>query len=162
MIALRLFLLMSVLTGVIYPVFVTGIAKVLFPRLSSGSLIERQGKIVGSELIAQSFKDPKYFWPRPSFTNYETVPSSGSNYGPTNAHLKKMVEERKGLPGELIFNSGSGLDPHISLSTARFQISRIAKARNIPVEKLEHLIQTQLINGSYINVLNTNMALDES
>lgn len=164
---IRMFICLTLLTGIAYPLLVTGIAKLIAPSLSQGSLIEHKGHIIGSQLIAQKFKDPKYFWPRPSFIDYKPLPSGGSNFALTNALLKKAVDERKSglsknseIPNELLFASGSGLDPHISLNGALFQIDRIAKARNFNKDAIHRLIQENT-TYSYVNVLMLNLALDE-
>lgn len=156
---LRMFLVLTLLTGAVYPLVVTAIAKLIAPHASRGSLIEHKGSIVGSSLIAQKFKDPKYFWPRPSFNDYK-LPSGGSNYALTNAQLKKSVDERGNVPVDLLFASGSGLDPHISLNAAIFQIDRIAEARHIKKDALQRLIE-EYTTFSYVNVLMLNIALDE-
>lgn len=160
---IRMLLCLTILTGVAYPLAVTIVAKIIAPHASRGSLIEHNGNIVGSQLIAQKFKDPKYFWPRPSFIDYKPLPSGGSNFALTNALLKKAVDERKKngeLPNELLFASGSGLDPHISLNAAIFQIDRIAQNRNLNKETIHHLIEKNT-TYSYVNVLMLNLALDD-
>lgn len=160
---IRIFTVLTLLTGVIYPLLVTGVAKLIAPHTSQGGLIEHKGATIGAELIAQKFKDPKYFWPRPSFIDYKASPSGGSNFALTNALLKKAVDDRnktKDTPLELLFTSGSGLDPHISLNTAIFQIDRIAEARHIKKDVILELIQKN-ITFSYVNVLMLNLALDD-
>jgi K+-transporting ATPase ATPase C chain len=165
---IRLFIYLTVLTGIVYPLLVTGIAYTLAPRLSQGSLIESKGQVIGSSLIAQGFKDPKYFWPRPSFVNYNPLPSGGSNLGPTNILLKEAVESRRKnlistgseIPSELLYASGSGLDPHISIDSALFQINRIAKLRGITPEALQKMIHEHT-EFHYVNVLHLNLALDK-
>lgn len=157
---IRMFIFLTILTGGIYPLLITGVAKIIAPHASRGSLIEHKGRIVGSKLIAQGFKDPKYFWPRPSFVDYNPLPSGGSNWALTNAKLKKAVDERKAhiVPNELLFASGSGLDPHISIDAAIFQADRIATARNKDKAIILRLIQD---HSSYVNVLMLNLALDD-
>src|SRR6185369_2615902 len=122
--ALRILLVLSILTGLVYPLVVTGVAQVIFPNQAGGSLIVRHHQVVGSSLMAQSFKDSKYFWPRPSAVDYNPLPSGGSNFGPTSKDLLEKIKERRsaGLTGELLFASASGLDPHISPNTAHEQI----------------------------------------
>ena len=166
---IRMFIILTLLTGAIYPLFITAVAKIIAPHASRGGLIEHNGAIVGAQLIAQNFKDPKYFWPRPSFINYKPLPSGGSNYALTNALLKKAVDARKAalsksgeVPNELLFTSGSGLDPHISLNAAIAQIDRVAKTRNFNEEKkaLIHRLIQENKTYSYVNVLMLNIALD--
>jgi K+-transporting ATPase ATPase C chain len=162
---------------VLYPLIVTGIAQVAFNHQANGSLIEKDGKVVGSRLIGQPFSDPKYFWGRPSATSpmpYNGAASSGSNQGPTNPALKEAVEGRiKALggptpvPSDLVTASGSGLDPHISPAAAQYQAARIAKVRNLSEEKLRQLVrqhtagrQLGILGEPRVNVLELNLALD--
>jgi K+-transporting ATPase ATPase C chain len=171
--SLRIYLVLTLLTGVIYPLAMTGVAQLLFPKQANGSRIIEQEKLIGSDLIAQKFENPKYFWPRPSAADYATVASGASNKGPTSADLKKSIDERRvkfGLdaPVDLLTASGSGLDPHISPEAARSQIPRIAAARNISVPKLSALIdqtmeppQLGFIGEPRVNVLRLNRALDQ-
>lgn len=137
-IALRLFLLMTVITGLLYPLAVTGLATTLFPKTSRGSLVTKKGEVVGSSLLAQSFDSPSYFWPRPSAANYATLPSGASNLGPTSKILRDQMTERSkqwiavnGSPAplEMVTASGSGLDPHIGPEAAIAQLQRIARTR---------------------------------
>jgi K+-transporting ATPase ATPase C chain len=175
--AIRMLVVMTVITGVAYPLLVTGIAQVAFKSEANGSLIEKDGKIVGSSLIGQPFSDPKYFWGRPSATSpmpYNGAASSGSNQGPTNPALKEAVEGRikdhggkTPIPADLVTASGSGLDPHISPAAARYQIARVSKARNIPEQKLRQLVdqhtegrQLGILGEPRVNVLPLNLALD--
>lgn len=183
LIALRLFVLLTVLTGVIYPLAVTLPAQLFFGRQANGSLTTKNQKVVGSELLAQSFTNTSYFWPRPSAGNYETVASSASNQGPTSVGLKKIIEERAArlraahelsadapVPAELLLASGSGLDPHLSPEAVRFQLERVSKARSFtPAQRqeLEKLIdslveppQLGLLGQPRINVLKLNLAVD--
>ncbi len=176
MTALRMLIVMTLITGVAYPLIVTGIAQVVFKNQANGSLIEKDGKVVGSSLIGQPFSDPKYFWGRPSATSpmpYNGAASSGSNQGPTNPALHDAVKERisrfesKPVPADLVTASGSGLDPHISPAAAQYQIERVSKARNLPPEKLRELVQdhTQgrqlgVLGEPRVNVLRLNLALD--
>jgi len=175
--SIRMLLVMTVITGLAYPLIVTGIAQVLFKDQANGSLIEKDGKVVGSSLIGQPFSDPKYFWGRPSATSpmpYNGAASSGSNQGPTNPALKEAVEGRikdhggkTPVPADLVTASGSGLDPHISPAAAEYQIERIAKARNLAPEKLRELVQKHtegrqlgILGEPRVNVLRLNLALD--
>jgi K+-transporting ATPase ATPase C chain len=176
-----IFLLLTLVTGVAYPLVVTLIGNSIFSRQANGSVIERDGKSVGSELIGQTFDDPRYFWTRPSATtpSYNAGSSSGSNLGPTNPDLLKAVKERveairsahpdeKGpVPVDLVTASASGLDPHISPAAAEYQVSRVAKARGISRESLRELVtaHTQertlgLLGEPRVNVLELNLALD--
>src|SRR5512139_890716 len=178
-----LFVLLSVLTGMIYPAVVTGLAQLLFPYQANGSLIrDSDGKLTGSSLIGQPFSSPGHFWGRPSATGpfpYNAGASSGSNLGPTNPALvedvKARIEALKAadpdnkapIPVDLITASGSGLDPHISPAAADYQVNRIAKARHIDPAKLRDLVQTHtegrqwgLLGEPRINVLTLNLALD--
>jgi len=172
--AVKVFILMAVLTGLIYPLLITGIAQLTMPRLANGSLIQRGDQIIGSELIAQQMTDDRYFWPRPSVIDYDPMrPSGGSNLGPTSQKLREAIEERKlkvgdNAPPELLYASGSGLDPHISLEATYFQISRVAKARAINGSELKNLVdklsegkQLGFLGSRYVNVLNLNRALDQ-
>lgn len=179
--AIMLFIVFTVLCGGIYPALVTGVAHALFPKQAKGSfIVDKGGKEVGSSLIGQPFSDPKYFWPRPSASGdfaYNPLASGGSNVGPTNPDYLKTVAERvksyrdSGVTGpisvELVQASASGLDPHISPDAARLQVSRIAKARNIPETALAKLLndsiegpQLGLLGAARVNVLVLNLKLD--
>jgi K+-transporting ATPase ATPase C chain len=183
-IALKLLIIMTILTGIIYPLFITGIARIAFHNKANGSLTIKNGVIAGSELIGQKFDSVIYFWPRPSAIDYNPLPSSGSNFGPTSGKLKKAVEERKAefitvnrikdtaaIPSEMVLASASGLDPHISPEAARLQVDRIAKARNFSVDQkndlfnlVERLIekpQFKLFGEERINVFMLNLELDK-
>lgn len=182
--ALVLFALLSALTGVIYPVAVTGAAKAVFPSQAAGSLIVVDGAPVGSKLIGQNFSDPKHFWGRPSATApqpYNASASSGSNQGPLNPALTDAVKARvealraadpantAPVPVDLVTASASGLDPDISPAAAQYQAARVARARGVPVEQVNALIaqNTQgalwgLLGESRVNVLALNLALDAS
>lgn len=178
-IALRLFLIMTVLTGIAYPLFVTGTSQLLFKRQAQGSLLtDSSGQVIGSELIAQKFIDPKFFWPRPSAVDYNPLPSGGSNLGPTSEDLKLKVEERRQalgnhqpIPSDLLFASGSGLDPHISPLAAFYQIDRISQERALTKtqsQDLKHLIDQMTEDRSFgilgekrVNVLKLNLELEK-
>ena len=150
--SLKIFLFFTVLTGIVYPLLITGIAQALFPAKANGSLIVKDNKIIGSELIGQQFDSAIYFTSRPSVISYNPLPSGGSNYGLTNSKLKEQVNQRKQqfiafnnldsatvIPSEMLFASASGLDPHISKQAALLQVNRIAKARNFN-EAQKHLL----------------------
>jgi potassium-transporting ATPase KdpC subunit len=175
--SIRMLVVMTVITGLAYPLIVTGIAQVAFKDQANGSLIYQNEKIVGSSLIGQPFSDPKYFWGRPSATSpmpYNGASSSGSNQGPTNPALKEAVEGRikdlggkTPVPADLVTASGSGMDPHISPAAAEYQIERISKSRNLPPEKLRELVQKHtearqlgILGEPRVNVLRLNLALD--
>jgi K+-transporting ATPase ATPase C chain len=173
---------LTVLTGLIYPAVVTGIAQVLFPGQANGSLIVKDGKVVGSALIGQPFDDPKYFWGRPSATSPypdNAGSSSGSNLGPTNPDLQKAVQGRiealraadpgnsAPIPVDLVTTSGSGLDPDISPAAALYQVHRVGKARGLDVAVVRHLVEEYTISRQFgflgeprVNVLRLNLALD--
>jgi K+-transporting ATPase ATPase C chain len=180
--ALVLFALLSLLTGIAYPFAITGIARVAFPSQAAGSLVERDGKVVGSLLIGQSFSDPKNFWGRPSATSpmaNNAANSSGSNLGPTNPALVDAVKGRvealraadpgntAPVPVDLVTTSGSGLDPEISLAAAQYQAARVARLRGVPVERVRALIAERakgqllgFLGEPRVNVLQLNLALD--
>jgi K+-transporting ATPase ATPase C chain len=174
--ALKIFIFLTILTGIIYPIIITLIAQVAMPNLANGSLLEQDGKVIGSALIAQKTTDTKYFWPRPSAVDYNPIPSGGSNLGPTSEKLKKQVEDflnkykstASSIPPEMVYASGSGLDPHINIKTAYFQVDRIAEARSLDPAKIKELIN-QMTEGNqwgflgprYVNVLLLNQALDK-
>ena len=153
--SLRMLVVLTVLTGVVYPLVTWGIAQLAFPGAANGSLIEQNGKVVGSALIGQPFDDPKYFWSRPSATSpqpYNGAASSGSNQGPTNPALADAVKDRikalrdadpgnaRRVPADLVTASGSGLDPEISIAAAEYQLARVAKARGMHVDAVRSLV----------------------
>jgi K+-transporting ATPase ATPase C chain len=175
-------ILLSVITGVVYPLAVTGISQVAFPHTANGSLIERNGKALGSELIGQAFSDPKYFWSRPSATTPfadNPAASGASNLGPNNVALADAVKQRiaalraadpenaAAVPVDLVTTSGSGLDPHISPAAAQFQLARVARARNISEAELVKLVASAtqgrtlgMLGEPRVNVLELNLRLD--
>lgn len=178
--SLRIFLWMTFLTGIAYPLLITAIAQLAMKQKADGDLLTSKEKTVGAKLIAQKFESDRYFWARPSATDYNPLPSGGSNLGPTSAALKKAVEERQEkiakahqvdkdkIPPDLLFASGSGLDPHISIPTAYFQAERVAKSRGLQTDEIKNLIDRMTINRTlgflgktYVNVLQLNIALDE-
>jgi K+-transporting ATPase ATPase C chain len=180
--ALTLLVLFSLLLGLGYPALVTGIAQTVFPRQANGSLIEAGGRVVGSELIGQSFTDSRYFWGRPSATSpapYDARASTGSNLGPTNPVLEKQVAERvaafraldpgnnERVPVDLVTASGSGLDPHISVAAADWQVPRVARARRLREDVVRRLVEAHVegrwagfLGEPRVNVLGLNLALD--
>jgi K+-transporting ATPase ATPase C chain len=178
---LVLFVVLSLLTGVMYPALVTVLAQLMFPRQANGSVLHgADGMPVGSSLIGQPFSGPTYFWPRPSATTdfpYNGLASGGSNLGPTNKELIGQVAERAKsfresgisgeLPADMVTASGSGLDPHISVEAAFVQVPRIAKERRMPEEEIGRLVQAHqegrqfgLLGSPRVNVLKMNLALD--
>jgi potassium-transporting ATPase KdpC subunit len=170
--SLRIFLVLTLLTGIIYPLAMTGVVQILFPRQANGSRIIEEDRLVGSDLIAQKFENPKYFWPRPSAADYATVPSGASNKGPTAADLRKSIDERRArfgadAPIDMLTASGSGLDPHISPEAARLQVARVAATRDMPLEKISALVdqtieppQFGFLGEPRVNVLRLNLLLD--
>ncbi len=170
----------TILLGMIYPLFMRGVGDLFFPACANGSFIYKDGKIIGSELIAQNFTKPEYFHPRPSAANYDGTNSQGSNLGPTSLKLDTAIKERlhtyrtennlphdSKIPADAVTSSGSGLDPHISPENAYLQAERVAKARNLPSKQVENLIKTHteskslfLFGTPRVNVLKLNIALD--
>ena len=180
--ALVMLFAFTVITGGVYPLVVTGIAKVVFPRQANGSLIVKDGKVVGSALIGQPFDDPRYFWGRPSATTpfpYNAGSSAGSNLSPTNPDLVKAVQARVDtlraadpentapVPVDLVTASGSGLDPHISPAAALYQVSRVARVRTLDPDAVRQLVERHtesrwlgILGEPRVNVLALNLALD--
>lgn len=180
--SVRMLMVLTVLTGVLHPLLTLGIAQVAFPFAANGSLLERDGKAAGSALIGQPFSDPKYFWSRPSATGpmpYNGAASSGSNLGPRNPALAEAVAGRvkalreadpgntAPIPVDLVTTSASGLDPHISVAAAEYQLGRVAKARAMPPDAVRTLVaqHTQgrtlgILGEPRVNVVTLNLALD--
>ena len=181
--AVILMALLTIVTGLAYPILIMGIAQSVFPEKANGSLIMRNNQAVGSRLIGQNFTDPKYFWGRPSATTnfpYNAQASGGSNLGPSNPVLAKNVTERlarlraiepentSAIPVDLVTSSASGLDPHISKAAADYQVGRIARIRNISEIKIQNLVETHaksiqmgFLGEPMVNVLELNLALDD-
>lgn len=181
--ALTVFAALSLVTGLAYPFLATGIASAVFPHQAAGSLIEQDGKVIGSEWIGQSFTSPQYFWGRPSATApmpYNAAASGGSNLGPRNPALAEAIQARIAalkaadpdnadpVPVDLVTASGSGLDPHISPAAAAYQADRVARARNLPRSQVDALIQAHtatpwpsVLGEPAVNVLTLNLALDK-
>lgn len=181
--AFLVFLVLTVITGIIYPFVITAIAQVFFRHQANGSIISRDGKPIGSSLIGQSFEDPNYFWGRLSATSpvaFNALASSGSNLGPLNTALRQNVEARikllqtadlenkNPIPVDLVTASASGLDPHISIAAALYQIPRVARLRGIPQEEVTKIVRENIqgrfmgvIGEPVVNVLQLNIALDK-
>jgi K+-transporting ATPase ATPase C chain len=173
---------LGVIVGAIYPLAITGISQAFFSHKAGGSMIVQDAKIVGSELIGEPFSDPGYFWSRPSATTpvpYNAAASAGSNLGPTNPVLLKVVEERiqalhaadpgntEAVPVDLVTSSASGLDPHISPAAAEYQVERVARARGLTIDVVQALVaehtegrQWGILGEPRVNVLELNLALD--
>jgi len=177
--ALAMMVLFTILTGLIYPFAILGIGQAAFPAAANGSLVTREGSVVGSSLIGQPFADPRYFWPRPSAAGngYDAANSSGSNLGPTSQKLMDRIAEtiaslrgtgvEGALPADAVTASGSGLDPDISPAYARAQIARVAASRSLPVETVDQLVAANteapalgFFGEPRVNVLKLNLALD--
>lgn len=180
--ALTLFVALSIITGLAYPLAVTGISQLAFPESANGSLILRDGKAIGSDLIGQPFSDPKHFWSRSSATlpmPYNAANSAGSNQGPSNPALTDAVKGRiealhaadpgntAPVPVDLVTASASGLDPHISRAAADYQVDRVARVRGLPVERVRALVERNtehpllgFIGEPRVHVLRLNLALD--
>jgi potassium-transporting ATPase KdpC subunit len=185
MVAIKMTIVLTVLTGLIYPVVMTGIAHVVFPVQAQGSLIARNGQVIGSSIIGQNFGAPGYFHSRPSGAGskgYDATSSGGSNLGPTNkalieavrSRLKGVIEENPGtspaqVPIDMVTTSGSGLDPEISPASADLQVARVAKARGLSEEQVRKLVEQStrgrwlgVVGEPGVNVLALNLALDEA
>lgn len=183
-ISVKIFLLFTILTGIIYPMVITAIAQLAFPYQANGSLIRKGNTTIGSELIGQQFKSVGYFTSRPSAIEYNPLPSGGSNYGPTSIQLKQLVEERKNrftdfnqidsatfIPSEMLFASASGVDPHISKKAALLQVNRVAKARSFTdiqrkkllacVSGLSESPQILILGKESVNVFLLNLEVDK-
>ena len=179
--AILITIVLTILTGIAYPLAVTGIAQVLFKKQANGSLIEQNGKVIGSEIIGQNFTKPEYFHPRPSQNSYDAANSGGSNLGPTNPALadrlkKDAAQFRKDnpdftgpIPADAITASGSGLDPEISPANAGAQAARVAKARGTSADSIQNLVAANttsrdlgVLGEPRVNVLKLNLALDQA
>jgi K+-transporting ATPase ATPase C chain len=180
--SLRMLVILSALTGIVYPFVMTGLAQIAFPHAANGSLIVANGKTLGSELIGQPFDDPKYFWSRPSATSpqpYNGASSGASNQGPRNPALADAVRDRikalrdadpdnkAAVPVDLVTASGSGLDPHIGVAAAEYQLARVARARGLPEQQVRGLVNESTLGRTLgvlgeprVNVLALNLALD--
>ncbi len=183
-IALKILLVMTILTGLVYPLLMTGIAQIIFPAKANGSLVVKDGKLIGSRLIGQKFDTTIYFWSRPSAIDYNPIPSGASNYGPTSVKLKQQMEgwrhnfivknelndDTLSIPKEMIFASASGLDPDISPEAAMLQLNRVVKARKFSeAQRLKTLMliksltkgpQFSIFGEPRINIFELNLALD--
>jgi K+-transporting ATPase ATPase C chain len=180
--ALRITLVMTVVTGLLYPVLVTGLAQAMFPKQANGTLVEKHGRVIGSDLLGQSFVRPEYFHSRPSAAGagYDAAASGGSNLGPTSAKLRSRVTESVAawraahpeagapVPADAVLTSGSGLDPHITPRNAALQAARVAKARGLNTALVTELVRQmeegrdlRVLGEPRVNVLRLNIALDE-
>ena len=179
---LRAILVMTVFCGLIYPLVMTGLCQALFPFQANGSIIEHDGKVIGSAIIGQEFKDDKYFSGRPSANEYNAADSAGTNYGAINKELKKQVEERAAavrakygllptekVPSDMVTNDAAGFDPHLSPEAIRMQVDRVAQARNMDKSVVLKLVEQNteypsfgFIGEARVNVLKLNLALDKT
>ena len=179
---LRAILVMTILCGLIYPLAMTGLCQALFPYQANGSIIEHDGKVIGSAIIGQEFKDDKYFSGRPSANEYNAADSAGTNYGAINKELKKQVEERAAavrakygllptekVPSDMVTNDAAGFDPHLSPEAIRMQVDRVAQARNMDKSVVLKLVEQNteypnfgFIGEARVNVLKLNLALDKT
>lgn len=176
LIAIRAFIIFSVLLGLVYPLAITGIAQIAFPQKANGSLIVENNQVVGSSLIGQKFDKPEYFSSRPSAVGYNAVGSGASNLGPSSKKLAERVKAdiaksnlSKDIPADAVLTSASGLDPHISIENAKLQAQRIAKIRGLQISKLDELISNNtdseflgIWGQEGVNVLKLNIALDKA
>ena len=181
--SLRVLLTLTIVTGFLYPILIAVIARVVFPKRAEGSLLERDGVTVGSSLLAQKFESDRYFWPRPSAVDYNPLPSGATNFGPTSDTLRRVVEFRRAafisrnqlgltviVPNDMLFSSGSGLDPEISPESAFLQVDRVARARHFDERQksaLRELVvrsvrspQFRILGMARVNVLSLNLAID--
>ena len=179
---LRAIIVMTILCGLIYPLAMTGLCQALFPFQANGSIIERDGKVVGSAIIGQEFKGDKYFSGRPSANEYNAADSAGTNYGAINKDLKKQVEERAAavrekygllatekVPSDMVTNDAAGFDPHLSPEAIHLQVNRVSKARNMDKSVVLKLVEQKteypsfgFIGEARVNVLKLNLALDKT
>ena len=179
---LRAIIVMTILCGLIYPLAMTGLCQALFPYQANGSIIEHDGKVIGSAIIGQEFKDDKYFSGRPSANEYNAADSAGTNYGAINKELKKQVEERAAavrekygllatekVPSDMVTNDAAGFDPHLSPEAIRMQVDRVAQARNMDKSVVLKLVEQNteypsfgFIGEARVNVLKLNLALDKT
>lgn len=175
-ISIKIFIIFSILLGLVYPLAITGIAQIIFPQKANGSLIIENGQIIGSTLVAQKFDKPEYFNSRPSAVDYNAEGSGASNLGPSNKNLieqvktriEKLGQKELHLPSDMVLTSASGLDPNISIGNAQLQAKRIANIRGIQLSKLDKLISDNIDYGflgiwgqDSVNVLKLNLALDK-
>jgi len=181
--SLRVLLTLTIVTGFFYPILIAVIARVVFPKRAEGSLLERDGVTVGSLFVAQKFESDRYFWPRPSAVDYNPLPSGATNFGPTSDTLRRVVEFRRAafisrnqlgltvtVPNDMLFSSGSGLDPEISPESAFLQVDRVARARHFDERQksaLRELVvrsvrspQFRILGMARVNVLSLNLAID--
>ncbi|MFT3787246.1 MAG: potassium-transporting ATPase subunit KdpC [Tepidisphaeraceae bacterium] len=182
--AVVIFLMLTLITGIVYPAVVTAVAQFAFPRQANGSIITRDGRPIGSSLVGQNFADARYFWPRPSYagsTGYDATSGSGSNLAPSNPALADAVRQRvatlrsadpgndQPVPVELVTASASGLDPHLSPAAVEHQLSRVARVRGLSEAQVRTLVQNHttrrtlgLLGEPVVNVVELNLALDEA